>query len=76
MLTLQFKNITSYQKEKMLFYEIWYNITTFETKLRLWGFQIKEKKTIKNSTTFENIKLKNDFDFLYAINNLSDEFFT
>ena len=46
---------------------------TFETKLRLWGFQIKEKKK-QNSTTFENIKLKTDFDFLDAIKNLSDKF--
>ena len=37
------------------------------------GVSDKRKKK-QNSTTFENIKLKTDFDFLDAIKNLSDEF--
>ena len=35
---------------------------------------VTDKK--KSSTTFENIKLKTDFDFLGAIKNLSNEFST
>ena len=49
---------------------------TFEITLRPESFQIKEKNYKKFSTTFENIKLKSDFDVLNVIKNLSDAFCT
>ena len=50
------------------YYDFWNKVKT------IWVSDKREKKTIQNSTTFENIKLKTDFNFLNAIKNLSDKF--